>query len=146
MNSAQIDRADQKTLRALSFSNRDNSFATARDLGTFTRLSTRTSIRASGVIGRSDRRDVIKFTFAPGLSASGSSGRLIVRGGTLTYSLYGSVDGGRPQRQFSRQLPPGTYPFPSSSFPRLPFAVTAYAVFDRPTGNVRYNYREVYRP
>ncbi|MBD2089852.1 hypothetical protein H6F67_08295 [Microcoleus sp. FACHB-1515] len=145
MRQSQIDRT-AVNLRSRSFSNRDNSFATARDLGTFTSFSTQTSIRASGVIGRSDRKDVIKFTLAPGVSASSSSGRLIVRGGTLTYSLYGSVDGGRPQQQFTRRLPPGTYPFPSTSFDALPFSVTAYAVFDRPTGNVRYNYQESYRP
>ncbi|NJL21497.1 MAG: hypothetical protein HC895_12785 [Leptolyngbyaceae cyanobacterium SM1_3_5] len=146
MRNSQLDRANLKTLQARGFSNRDNSFANARNLGTFTSTSTQTSIRASGVIGRTDRKDVIKFTFAAGLSASGSSGRLIVRGGTLRYSLYGSIDGGRPQRQFTRRLSPGTYPFPSTALPTLPFAITGYAVFDRPTQNVRYNYREDYRP
>lgn len=146
MHSSQIDRASTnlRALRSRNFSNRDNSFATARNLGTF--FAAPASTRASGSIGRSDRKDVIKFTFAPGFSTSSSSGRLIIRGGSLTFSVYVGVEGERPQLQFTRRGSSGTYPLASAQVPTLPLAFTAYIVFDRPTQNVRYNYREDYQP
>lgn len=145
MPSSSIDRSETRTLLTRGFSNRDNSFITARNLGRFTSRSTRTSIRATGVIGPTDPRDVVKATFA-GVSVSSSSGRLIVQGGTLSYSVYIDVDGRRFRRQFGGRLAPGTYPLPDIFLGNSSeSAVNRYIVFDRPTGNVRYDYRETYQ-
>lgn len=145
MSSSSIDRSATRTLLARGFSNRDNSFATARKLATFRSTSTRNSIRATGVIGRADRKDVIKVTFA-GVSVSSSSGQLIVQDGTLSYSVYLDADGRGFRRQFGGRLAPGTYPLINIFIGNSEGEnVNRYIVFDRPTGNVRYDYRETYQ-
>lgn len=131
--------------RLRNASNQDNSFATARDLGSFSRPSSQFIIRARGSIGRSDRSDYAKFTLRPGFKASNAFGPLIVRGGSLRFSIFIEFEGQR-QLALRRRATPGSNPLSAGPVPETPLAVTAYVVFDRPNGNVRYDYRRTLQP
>jgi hypothetical protein len=113
----------------------DNTFATARDIGSFG--ASGGSILARGRIGRFDPVDVYRFTIRAG-SAFNAQASTLVRGGSLNFSTYfKSPETGRITLAQTVTIPPsnGTS---TTAFPSLPMNGTFYIKFDRPTQNVNY--------
>jgi hypothetical protein len=70
----------------------DNTFATARNAGVYTGRSAQT-FTFRGDLTRSDRIDIFKLTFKAGSSSSSNITRGNIKGGGLTYRIYGEAPG-----------------------------------------------------
>lgn len=147
MHSHQTDRslASLESSRLRNSSNRDNSFKTARNIGTLFPSRFAQAVRASGSIGKSDRSDYYKVLLQPGFSSSIASGQLTVRGGALRYSIFADIGAGI-QSVFRQRVTAGSYALTNDQVPLVPSQATLYIVFDRPTRNVRYRYERTYQP
>lgn len=132
----------------------DNTFATAKNIGTLRPGRTRT-IQASGAISRYDRIDIIKFTLAPRASFDSGVGTFSLRGGpiraniyyqtplinnnrvTAVYSSPSVIRAGRERDLFDES---DAISNPTSS------PLTFYIKLFRPTRRAAYNFKATFRP
>jgi hypothetical protein len=134
-----------------SLSNSDNSFETAKLVGTLRASSSPINIRAKGVVGQSDRVDVFKFKVLPGANFPSYTDVSTVSGGKLKVAIYWQhpdfTDGqirfvGSRTLTGSSSLFDDNNPTSNTSFD----PITAYIRVSTTNKNVKYEIKTTYNP
>lgn len=92
-----------------SLGTRDNSFNTAKFLGTLRASSSPVRLKLSGKLDRNDRVDFFRIDLAPGASFSSQIDRSTVQGGSVRVIVYFIVPGQSPTRVQTQNYRPGSY-------------------------------------
>jgi hypothetical protein len=125
-------------LRSLGRSRLDNTFATAKNLGSILPNATSVSFRASGTVGKSDNVDLYKFTVPPGVNLPSGSNNYSLRGGSALLSSYGEVSGTKELASKFR-LQRGSTSVTSSLVNPTQFPITVYLKLESRIRETRYN-------
>ncbi|HEY9628801.1 MAG TPA: hypothetical protein V6C84_15990 [Coleofasciculaceae cyanobacterium] len=76
----------------------DNSFATARSLGTLRAGSSPVKFRLQGSLNKRDRDDYVKLELAPGAAFSSITNLIAIKGGGIRVTSYLQFPGSSPQK------------------------------------------------
>lgn len=90
-----------------AFNQRDNSFNTAKSIGTLRASSSPVQFGFKGGLNKRDRVDFFKLTIAPGAAFTSTRNQSNLRGGNVQITTYVEIAGGPRQRVDVSRFSPG---------------------------------------
>lgn len=100
--------------------NSDDSFGTAKSLGSLRASSSPVSFSFKGRLSKSDRDDFLKLEIAPGAAFASISNKVTIKGGNTRLAIFFEFPGSAPQQASSLRYRPGS----TTQVSNTPFANT----------------------